>query len=170
MYLKVGLIVKPHGVNGILRIYPLTDDCTRFLKLKTVYLDGPEGMLPQKVEQAAVHNGMAHLKLSGVTDRDAAERLRGQYLYIARKDAVALPENSYFISDLIGCEVVDNQGRVYGKVRDVLQTGANDVYVVQGEKELLMPAIKKLVKEVDVANRRIVLEKSAVAEVVPDAD
>ena len=97
--------------------------------------------------------------------RNTAETLRNHYISVDREHAVKLPEGRYFVTDMIGCDVYDTNGAYYGKLTDVLETGANDVYVIQGEKQLMVPALRKLLKEVDVANKRIELYADVLAEV-----
>jgi 16S rRNA processing protein RimM len=170
-YLKVGLAVKPHGVRGALRVLLLTHDPKRVYELKRVFLE-KDGFYEERRVESASQNGddMATVKLEGIDTREQAEAFRGRYFYIDREHAVKLPKGSYFIADLIGCEVADGSGRVFGKVADVMQTGANDVYVVRGQREYLMPAIKALVKDVSIPEKRILIDEEAYREVVPDAD
>ena len=169
-YLKIGIIGKAHGVKGAVRVFPLTDDIKRFRKLKKAFL--MENSQYEQIEVTGVtfHDRTVFVKIQGIEDRNAAERLREQYLYVKREDAVQLPENSYFICDLLGAAVLDETGRKYGVVEDVYQTGANDVYLVRGEREWLMPAIRKLIQQVDTENKTIVVNSNVVREVVPDAD
>ncbi|MGI6168881.1 MAG: ribosome maturation factor RimM [Christensenellales bacterium] len=169
-YLKIGLAVKPHGVRGALRVMPLTHDSKRIYELTRIFLETGGGYQERKLEGASLSGDMAIIKLEGVDSREQAEAFRGQYLYVDREHAVKLPEGTYFIADLVGCEVVGESGRVFGKVADVLQTGANDVYVVAGRREYLMPAIKPLILEISLQERRILIDEKTYREVVPDAD
>ena len=165
-YLMVGQVVRPQGIRGEVKVLPMTDDPQRFLTLTQVYVQAGEAYTPCAVQCTRVHDGMAYLRMEGVDGRDAAEAMRGAYLYVDRANAVPLPEDSNFICDLIGCEAVDEQGQAIGTLRDVLQTGAADVYVLDTARgELLFPALKRVVRSVDIAARRMVLDASALAEV-----
>ncbi|MDL2289163.1 ribosome maturation factor RimM [Clostridia bacterium OttesenSCG-928-F22] len=169
-YIKIGLVVKVHGVKGMLRIYPLTDDINRFKQLKQAYLMQDEAARAVELTGVSIHGNMVHMALAGVESREEAQKLLNAYICVRREDAVKLPADSYFISDLIGCTVCDENGRQYGVVKNILQTGANDVYVVEGQREYLMPAIKKLVSKVDVQQKQITIDSQIVGEVVADAD
>ena len=143
-YLRIGLITRPHGVHGALKVQPLSEDLTRYKGLREAYLE--RGGAYEKVEVSDVS-------------------VQPDAVYMDREHAVKLPEGRYFVADMIGCEVYDTNGAYYGKLTDVLETGANDVYVIQGEKQLMVPALRKLLKEVDVANKRIELYADVLAEV-----
>lgn len=164
-YLRTGLITKPHGVQGAFKVMPLCDDASRFKTLSDAYIERDGAYTPVKVVRAGVAPDMATIWLEGVETRDEAEALRGAYLCVDRAHAVKLPEGRYFVADLIGCEVFDTEGAGYGRLTDVMETGANDVYVINGEKELLIPALKKLLNTVDVENKRIVLNADVLREV-----
>jgi 16S rRNA processing protein RimM len=168
---RIGLIVRPHGVKGMLKVLPLTDDPARFMDLDHVWLEASGVYTEYAIVQASTSRGMAYVQLEGIDCCDRAETLRGCYLCVERKNAVALPQDTYFIKDLIGCRVENEQGFVYGQVKDVFQTGANDVYTIgNGQREWLLPAIKKVIRSVDIQQRRIVVEGTVFSEVVPDAD
>ena len=159
-YLDIGKIVNTHGVKGELKVVPLTDDPERYLKLKWVYVDKKSGLEKYMVESVKFFKSFVILKLKEIEDMTQAEALRELFIKIDRKDAVKLPKNAFFISDILGCLVFDIEGKELGKLVDVLQTGSNDVYVVKRESapDLLVPALKSVVREVDVENRRIVVE------------
>ncbi len=155
--ITVGKIVAPHGVRGDVRILPLTDFPDRFHDLKTAFVDDV-GQL--KLESARQHKKMILLKFSGIDTMNDAERLRDKLIRIERKDLVKLPEGQYYIFDIIGLNVVTEDGDQLGIITDVLQPGSNDVYVVkqQGSQELLIPAIKEVVKKIDIAGKQIVVK------------
>ncbi len=159
----IGEIVSVHGVKGALKVRPLTDHPIRFTKLDEVKVNlpknSPKGVeltRSYKVISAIVSGGFVLLRLYGINDRDQAEQYRGAMLEIPREQAIELPEDSYFIGDLIGCTVMEEleDGRVVllGKVTDVLQTGGNDVYQVMtvDKVQMLLPAIAQVVRRVDV--------------------
>ena len=160
-YLEVGKIINTHGVKGELKIAPMTDDPRRFDILKSVFVspEVTDDMKEYKIQWVKYLNNSVIIKFEEIDDMDTAEKFKGQALIIDRKDAVKLPKNSYFICDLIGLIVYDESGKELGVLKDVLQTGSNDVYVVKGEnkKEILIPAIKSVVKEISLENRKAVV-------------
>jgi 16S rRNA processing protein RimM len=143
-FLRVGVITSPHGVHGEMRVFPTTDDPGRFSDLKMVYVDLKQGLAEFAVEGVKYVKNMVILRLSGITTRDDAERFRKKDILISRDQAVPLAENEYFIADLIGLTVMTDEGEELGKLTEVMKTGANDVYVVQGERygEVLIPVIR----------------------------
>lgn len=153
--LRVGVISSTHGVRGEVKVYPTTDDPERFLDLEEVILDTGRERLPLKIENVKFFKNMVILKFKGYDNINDIEKYKGRDLYITRDQAVELEEDEYFIADLIGMSVVAEDGTVLGTLADVMPTGANDVYVVRTEngKELLIPAIKECILNVDVEER-----------------
>lgn len=154
--LRVGVITSTHGVRGEVKVFPTTDDAKRFKTLKKVILDGREPLeLP--IEQVKFFKNMVILKFKGYDNINDVETWRQRDLLITRDQAVELKEDEYFITDLIGLTVVNEEEAVLGRVKDVLETGANDVYVVEltGGKELLLPAIKDCILNVDLEGGRM---------------
>ena len=137
--LRVGVITSTHGVRGEVKVFPTTDDAKRFKNLKQVILDGKEP-LELSIEQVKFFKNMVILKFRGYDSINDVETWRQRDLMITRDQAVELKENEYFITDLIGLSVADDKGLELGTVKDVLVTGANDVYVVElkNGKELLL--------------------------------
>ncbi|MEA4913017.1 MAG: ribosome maturation factor RimM [Christensenella sp.] len=169
-YLRVGQIVRVHGVHGDVKIIPLTDDPARFRQLKTAYLETSAGAYaPVAVTSARFLPDAVLLHLEGYDTVERAETLKNVYLCVSRDNAVKLRKDTYFVVDLIGCDVSDTSGKTYGKLTDVLETGANDVYEVDGGK-LLVPALKRVLNEVDVESGRIVLDADVLEEVGCFAD
>ena len=148
--LRVGVITSTHGVRGEVKVFPTTDDAKRFKNLKQVILDGKEP-LELSIEQVKFFKNMVILKFRGYDSINDVETWRQRDLMITRDQAVELKENEYFITDLIGLSVADDKGLELGTVKDVLVTGANDVYVVElkNGKELLLPAIGDCILEVN---------------------
>jgi len=159
-YLEIGQIVGTHGLKGVIKVKPLTDDITRFNKLKTVYINMKEELTEFPIEKVQYNKNMVLLKLQGIDTTQKAEEYRNFYIKIDRKDSVKLPENSYFIIDLIGCDVYDEENNLLGKLEDIYPTGSNDVYAVKNDlgKQLLLPAIKDVIKQVDIANKKIIVK------------
>lgn len=157
----IGTVARPRGISGEVKINPLTDDPRRFLSLKNVYVDG----IARKVVKAQVTPAGVFVALEGVSDRNAAEALRGKELAVEREKAVR-PEGRQFIADLVGCEVRLDDGKNVGVLDDVLQYGAADVYVVRsGKNTVMFPALKRLFVSEDPGRGLIVLDSSVFAEV-----
>lgn len=158
-YLNIGQIVNTHGIKGEVKVYPLTDDMKRFSKLKEVYIESKGDMTKYTVEAVKYQKNMVLLKLKGIDTMNDAEKLRQLYLKVGRWDAVRLPKDTFFICDIVDSEVFDIQGELLGKLTDVIQTGSNDVYIVKTEgADLLIPALKSVVKQIDITNKKIVVE------------
>ncbi|MHB1391998.1 MAG: ribosome maturation factor RimM [Clostridia bacterium] len=159
-YLSIGQIVNVHGFKGEVKVYPLTNDISRFKKLTEVYIEEENNQLVKyKIEDLKFLSTTIAMKLKGIDTEEAANKLRNFYIKVDRKSAVKLPKDSYFICDLIDLEVYDEKGVLLGIIRDVIQTGSNDVYVVQTSgKDILIPALKEVVKEIDIKNKKIVVE------------
>jgi len=164
-YYRIAQILKPHGVKGEVKVYPLTDDPLRFKRLKACYLENEGKYAPAAVTGVKQAGEAPVLHIEGVDTPEAAEKLRGQYVCVDKAHAVKLPEGCWFVADLIGCRVSDTNGLDYGEVIDVLETNANDVYVIQGARRLLVPALKKLLASVDTEGKTIVLNADVLAEV-----
>ena len=149
--LQVGVITTTHGVRGEVKVFPTTDDANRFKKLKNVILDTGKEQLDLEIAQVKFFKNLVILKFKGIDNINDIEKYKGKSLYVTRENAVKLKKNEYFIADLIGLKAVSEDGTERGKITDVLQTGANDVYVVQQEdgQEVLIPAIRDCVLNVD---------------------
>lgn len=154
--LQIGRIVAAHGVKGEVTVFPLTDDPKRFSVLNDCFLisETDKKRIAIKATGARYSNAKVILKFENIEDRDQANALKGKIIEVTRENAVKLEPGSYFICDLIGCVVVDEETGELGVLNDVLQTGASDIYVVKrnGAKDLLIPAIKEVVKSVDIDN------------------
>ncbi len=150
--LQVGVIATTHGVRGEVKVFPTTDDVSRFQTLKQVILDTGKEKIELEISGVKFFKNMVILKFKGIDDINEVEQYRKKSLYVTRENAVELAENEYFIADLIGLAVTSDEGEDLGEVKDVLQTGANDVYVIGREDgaDILLPAIRDCVKQVDV--------------------
>lgn len=155
-FMSVGQITKPHGVRGEVKVVSLTDSLEYFRNFDKVYIDGEI----KKITSVKLQSDRVILKIQGIDTVEMAERYRNKYLMIKREEAGELPEDSYYIADLIGCRVQDTDGEELGKVFDVIETGSNDVYWVKGEgkKEVLIPALKDIVVNVDIVNSVITIK------------
>lgn len=151
-YLTVGVVTRPHGVRGEVRVRPDTDFPERLLALRKVTLACGDRRATYVVERMRPQGAMFLMKLAGVDTIDAAEALRGCALQVARADAAPLPPGRHYVDDVIGLRVVTTDGATLGTIEEVLRTGSNDVYVVRGgEREVLVPAIADVVREIDPA-------------------
>jgi len=152
--LQVGIITSTHGVRGEVKVYPTTDDPRRFRRLKEVVLDTGKEKMNLEIEGVKFFKQFVILKFKGLDNINDIEKYRQKSLYVTRKNAVRLQRDEYFIADLIGLKVQDEDGKELGTVKDVIETGANDVYEVEmaDGKRLLLPAIKQCILNVDVEN------------------
>lgn len=155
----IGEIVAPFGRSGEVKVRMETDFPERFWHLSQVCLRGVSGEARLfRVEGVRLHKGQALLKLEGVHSISDAEALRQMRVQIRRQDAIALEENEFYIHDLIGCVVETPEGTRLGLLTGVLRGGAHDVYVIgEGKEEILLPAIRDVVRHVDIATKRIVV-------------
>lgn len=149
---RIGSVSTTHGVHGEVKVYPTTDDPGRYKKIKEVILDNGKEKKTAHIEQTKFFKQMVIVKFKECNSMDEAEKLRGYELYVTREHAIPLKKNEYYIADLIGMKVMTDEGSELGIIDDVLQTGANDVYVVKqpSGKEVLLPAIKDCILTVDV--------------------
>lgn len=155
--LQVGAIANTHGVRGEVKVFPMTDDVNRFRKLKQVLLDTGKEKKELSITQVKFFKNLVILKFKGYDNINDVEQWKGMPLYVTRDQAVKCEKDEYFIADLIGILVEDEEGEALGELFDVLTTGANDVYVIKkpGCQDLLLPAIKECILSVDLEGRRM---------------
>ena len=155
--LRVGVITSTHGVHGEVKVFPTTDDVKRFKKLKEVLLDTGKELKPMEVESVKFFKNMVILKFKGFDNINDIEIYKGKDLLVTRDKAVKLGPDENFIVDLIGLSVITDEGEELGTLKDVLQTGANDVYVVERKngKEVLLPAIKQCILDVNLDEQKM---------------
>lgn len=150
--LQVGVITTTHGLKGEVKVFPTTDEKERFQELKQVILDTGKEKLDLEIENVRYFKNLVILKFKGINDINDVEPYRKKSLYVTRENAVELKENEYFIADLVGLSVFEEDGEELGELYDVLQTGANDVYCVKKDgREILIPAIRECIRNVDIA-------------------
>lgn len=149
--LQVGVITATHGIRGEVKVYPTTDDATRFDDLKRVILDTGKQQIPLEIQSVKYFKQFVILKFKGIDNINDIERYKRCPLLVSREDAVDLEEDEYFIADIIGMEVYTEDGAYFGVLKDVMETGANDVYVIGSKDhgEVLLPAIKDCILAVD---------------------
>lgn len=157
--LQVGVISSTHGVRGEVKVFSTTDDVQRFKKLKKVILDTGREHMPLEVESVKFFKQFAILKFKGIDNINDIEKYKGKSLLVDREHAVKLRKDEYFIADMVGLTVFTDDGQEFGVMKDVLETGANDVYIIDSQKhgEVLVPAIKQCILDVDVEQGRMVI-------------
>jgi 16S rRNA processing protein RimM len=157
----IGKILSPHGVKGEVKVEPLTDYPERFYRTKVVWAEAVHANL--EIETIREHQELFLIKFKDVGNRDQAEILTNSYLKIEPEQVMQLPPDRFFHFQIIGLQVVDHRGNLLGKISEILETGANDVYVVKREnkKDLLIPALKSIVQEIDLKENRMVVKLPA---------
>lgn len=154
--LEIGQIVNTHGLRGEVKVMPWCDDSAVFDELAYVCIDNKEF----DIERSRMQKNMVILKLKDIDDIDTAETFRNRVLTVPREELGELPEGTYYICDLLGCEVFTVDGTLLGKIDDIIKTGSNDVYSVRsGEgKQILIPVIDEVMRGVDIENKKITVE------------
>lgn len=155
--LQVGAIAQTHGIRGEVKVFPMTDDVRRFSQLKEVIMDTGKEKMTLEIEGVKYFKQFAILKFKGFDNINDIERYKGKPLYVTRANAVKLDEDEYFIADLLGIKVYDEDGSSLGELVNVISTGANDVYEVKLEdgRNVLLPAIKQCILDIDMDGRRM---------------
>ncbi len=157
-WVRIGWVARPHGLRGEVRVVPDTDFPERLKELQTVWVVRGREVEARAVESVRRAGEAFLVKLAGAQSREEAERLRGAALCVPREERRALPEGTYYVSDLVGAEVRTEGGELVGHLVDVLRGAAHDVYVVHGPRgEVLLPAVREVVRQVRVAERRVVV-------------
>lgn len=150
-FLQVGVISSTHGIRGEVKVFPTTDDPARYKKLKKVLLDTGKERLELEIQSVKFFKQFVIVKFRGIDNINDIEKYKGKSLMVPREDAVQLEEDEYYIADLIGMEVYTDGGR-FGTLKDVMETGANEVYIIDSDEhgEVLVPAIHDCILDVDV--------------------
>lgn len=150
--LKVGVITTTHGIRGEVKVFPTTDDPGRFKMLKHVILDTGKGTMQLEIEQVKFFKRLVILKFKGIDNINDVERYKRCELFVERENAVPLEEGEYFVADMIGMDVQTDDGVLFGTLKDVIETGANDVYAIASpvHGEVLVPAIRECVLDIDI--------------------
>lgn len=157
-FFRVGVIANTHGVKGEVKVFPTTDAPERFKKLKKVILDAKREKIDLEIQSVRFFKNLVIVKFKGIDNINDIEKYKGCDLLVTRDNATPLNEGEYYIADLIDMKVVDEEGNELGVLFDVMQTGANDVFVVKlndSEKELLLPNIPSCVLDVDMDERMV---------------
>jgi 16S rRNA processing protein RimM len=158
-YFEIGQIVNTFGIKGLVKVKPFTDDLERFEELKSVFVVKNKELIEMQIEEVKYHKNLVLIKFKGIEDMNMAEKLKGCYIKINRKDARKLPEDTYFIADLIGIKVYDDEGNFLGKVDDIYNNKVHDIYVIKDDlgKQILLPSTKEVIKDIDIDNDKIVV-------------
>ena len=157
--LEIGQIVNTFGIKGMVKVKPFTDDIRRFDELKTVYVEKNGKQTEYEVEEVKYHKDMVLIKFKGIDKVEQAEMLRNSYLTVSRNSVEKLEEGRYYIVDLLGLEVYTDEQVLLGTLEDIFNTGSNDIYVVKDKqgKQILLPAIQDVVKQIDIENKKIIV-------------
>ncbi len=158
-YFEIGQISNTHGLKGEMKVRPFTEKNEDYAKLENILVDFNGTIKEYTVESVRYQKDVVLMKLKGVDDIEEAEKLKGHYIKIPRDSAKKINEDEYFIADLLGCEVYQDE-TLLGVLDDVFTAGGSDVYVVKrkGKQDLLLPAISSVVKKVDVVNQKVFVE------------
>ena len=157
--LQVGVITQTHGVHGEVKVFPTTDDPERFLDLEYVFLDTGREKKKLTIQSVKFFKQFVILKFKGINNINDIEKYKRCSLLVDRENAVELEEDEYFIADMIGMNVLTEDGEIFGTLKDVIETGANDVYVINSKKhgEVLIPAIKECILDVNVKEGKMLV-------------
>ena len=165
-YLDIGEVLKPQGINGLVKVRPDTESPERFLELSDIFIRQGAGYQAAIIRDVSVRDGFVILRLNGAQTRNEAELQRGMILAVSRSQARKLPEGEWFVSDLIGCHVTGDGGADIGELSDVLLSGPNPVLVVRTKKgNLLIAMMKFVIEKIDPAEGLIVLKEERLPEV-----
>ena len=158
-YFEIGQIVNTFGIKGFVKVNPFTDDMQRFEELHEVFVVKNKEMLKMQIEEIEYQKNVVLIKFKGIEDINMAEKYKGCYIKIKREDARKLPKDTYFIADLIGLTVYDENGNILGKVEDIYNNKVHDIYVVKDDlgKQILLPSTKEVIKQINVDENRIVV-------------
>ena len=155
--LQVGAISSVHGVHGEVKVFPTTSDPLRYKYLKEVFLDTGKELIKLKLKGVKFFKQFVIVKFEGYDNPNDIEKYKGRPIYVTRENAVKLEKDEYFVADLYGINVYEDNGELLGELTDVIETGSNDVYSVKctDGSELLLPAIKECILDVDIADRKM---------------
>ena len=156
-YFRVGVIANSHGVKGEVKVYPTTDDATRFKDLETIYLDENGTYKELHIKSVKFVKNLVVLGFKEYNNMNDILGLKGMELYVDRENAIPLNEGEFYVADMVGADIVTDEGNHFGTLQDVLKTGANDVYVIKTDegKEVLFPSIPECILEKDLENKKI---------------
>ncbi|MDR7856357.1 ribosome maturation factor RimM [Tissierella sp.] len=157
-YTIVGKIINTHGIKGEVKVFPLTNNINRFDFLKIAYIG--EEKIRVQIEKVKYHKNFVILKFNGFNDINEILSFKDNYIFVDEEGLVKLPENHFFIYDLVGSQVIDIESNIVGTIKDVIQGASNDVYVIkniEGNKEYLIPAVKQFIIDVNIVDKKIII-------------
>lgn len=151
-YFRVGVIANTHGIRGEVKVFPTTDDVTRFKTLKQVMLDTGKEKMELEIQSVKFFKNMAILKFKGIDNINDIEKYKGKDLLVTRENAVELEEDEFYLADVLDAKVVTDEGEEFGVITDVMETGANDVFVIETKegKEVLFPVTKECILDINI--------------------
>ena len=158
-YFRIGVITTTHGLKGEVKVFPTTEDPSRFDELKTCYLKDKDGYKPLTINSVRYFKNLVIVGFKEYTDIEQVMPLRTRELYVDREHAIPLEEGEYYVADIMGCDVLDEEGVKIGILEDYLETGAQDVYRIRRNngKELLIPAVGEFIRKVDPEGKKMVV-------------
>ncbi len=158
-FFEIGQIVNTFGIKGWVKVNPFTDDPERFQELNNVLVVKNKELINMQIEEVKFHKNVILVKFKGIEDINMAEKYKGCYIKIKREDARKLPKDTYFIADLIGMKVYDDEGNLLGTLEDIYNNKIHDIYVVKNDlgKQILLPSTKEVIKEIDIERDRIIV-------------
>lgn len=158
-YFEIGQIVNTFGIKGVVKVNPFTNDISQFEKMQSILVDKKGNLIEMQIEEVKHSKNQILLKLKGIETIEEAEKYRNCYLKLPREKAKELPKDTYFIADLIGLEVYSEEGILLGKVDDIYNSGASDIYEIKNElgKQILLPATKEVIKQIDLEQEKIIV-------------
>ena len=158
-FFEIGQIVNTFGIKGWVKVNPFTDDPERFQELNNVLVVKNKELINMQIEEVKFHKNVILVKFKGIEDINMAEKYKGCYIKIKREDARKLPKDTYFIADLIGMKVYDDEGNLLGTLEDIYNNKIHDIYVVKNDlgKQILLPSTKEVIKEIDMERDRIIV-------------
>lgn len=163
--IEIAKVVKPHGINGDLKVRLYSDNFDDFVSRSFAYINRDGSTCRAGYQALRTAPPFVYVHFDGIDTRSAAEAFSGTALFLQREDLEPPDEGEYYLIDLIGLEIVDEQGTVLGKLKDVMQHGAADVYVVTGQKSFMFPALKRVIQSVDISAGVICVNAAALGEV-----
>lgn len=159
MFIAIGKIIQPHGLNGYLKAIAYSGILERFLELKTLYIETEDETKGLILEDVILQDNYALIKFKNINNREEAASLVQKDLFIPYEDRLKLPEDNFFIHDLIGLQVFDIDGNYLGIIENVMQVGANDIYQINhGDHEILIPAATEFVKKISLKDKKIIVK------------
>ena len=168
-YVRIGLINKPQGIKGEVKITVLSDDKNRFDNLSDVFIEQDGMYSPMKIRSSQRRMEYVYAFFEGIDERNQAEKLRNAYICVDHENVLTLPKDSYYIFDLIGCEIFLENGDYLGKLKDVLTNSSTDIYNVQGNnksQDFMIPVLKKLLVDVDIKSKKIIFDAKTFEQTV----